>query len=59
VQVLQPGQLAVEIGKPARDGLRLLLVLPQAGLAGSLAEPVGLLPHGVRAEDSFHTVEFR
>ncbi len=59
MQALQPAQLAIEVGKPAGDGLRLLLVLPEAGLAGPLAQRVGFLPHGVRAEDSFHTVEFR
>src|SRR5580698_2930904 len=59
VQALQPGQLAVEVGQPAGDRLRLLLVFPQPGLTRALPEHVGFFSHGLRVEDGLHAGELR
>ena len=59
VQAVQPGQLAVEVGQPAGDRLRLLLVFPQPGLARTLPQHVGFFPHGLRVEDGLNAGELR
>jgi hypothetical protein len=58
-QGVQPGQVALDVGQPARHRLRVLLVRPQVGVGGLLAQARGFAAQRVRIENRRYAVKRR